>query len=190
MSEGLRSPVGTRTPNRELRDYVLDGILLPNGDPVGVHFWPRANFDRFFSEFATDRKRSKKTLVSRTFQKRENRGRCSVYTRICAILCTHLCGDGAQNDDFWVPTKKQQFPKRAPWREQVRPKRHKTGGAKKSIQRFFGALSAKRKTDIGGETEPFSKAVHVAFAQGLLVFLERSSGDRTPKREWSGLLFL
>ena len=60
MSEGLRSPVGTRTPNRELRDDFLDGILLPNGDPVGVHFWPRANFDRFFSDFGTERKRSEK----------------------------------------------------------------------------------------------------------------------------------
>ena len=51
--EGLRSPVGSRTPNRELRDDVLDVILLPNGDPVGVHFWPRANFERFLSDFGT-----------------------------------------------------------------------------------------------------------------------------------------
>ena len=58
--EGLRSLVGARTPNMELRDYFLDVILLPSGDPVGVHFCPRANFDRFFSEFGTDRKRSKK----------------------------------------------------------------------------------------------------------------------------------
>ena len=36
--EGLRSPVGSRTPNRELRDYFLDCILLPNGDPVGGPF--------------------------------------------------------------------------------------------------------------------------------------------------------
>ena len=36
--EGLRSLVGARTRNRELRDYFLDVILLPNGDPVGVHF--------------------------------------------------------------------------------------------------------------------------------------------------------
>ena len=35
---GLRSPVGSRTPNRELRHYFLDVILLPNGDPVGVYF--------------------------------------------------------------------------------------------------------------------------------------------------------
>ena len=41
------------TPNRELRDYFLDGILLPNGDPVGVHFCPRANFERFLSDFDT-----------------------------------------------------------------------------------------------------------------------------------------
>ena len=58
--EGLLSPVGSRTPNRELRHYFLDAILLPNGDPVGVHFCPRANFDRFFSEFGTERKMSKK----------------------------------------------------------------------------------------------------------------------------------
>ena len=166
-----------------MRDYLLDVILLPNGDPVGVHFWPRANFERFFSDFGTERKRSKNTLISRAFQKRESRGRYSVYTRICTIFCTHLCGDGAPNDDFWVPSKKQDFPKRDPLRVQVRPKRHKTGGAKKSIQRFFGAVSAKRKTDNGGETEPFSKAVHAAFAQGLLLFFERTSGARTPKRE-------
>ena len=128
-------------------------------------------------------------MISRTFPKRESRGRYSVYTRICTIFCTHLCGDGAQNDDFWVPSKNQEFPKRVPWRVQVRPKRHKTGGAKKNIQRFFGALSEKRKTDIGGETEPFSKAVHVAFAQGLLVFFERTIGDRTPKRELRMLVF-
>ena len=36
--EGLQSPVGARTPNREQRDYFFDVILLPNGDPVGVHF--------------------------------------------------------------------------------------------------------------------------------------------------------
>ena len=36
--EGLRSPVGSRTPNRELRYYFVDVILLPNGDRVGVHF--------------------------------------------------------------------------------------------------------------------------------------------------------
>ena len=36
--EGLRNPVGSRSPNRELRNYFLDGILLPNGDPVGVYF--------------------------------------------------------------------------------------------------------------------------------------------------------
>ena len=53
MLEGLRSPGDSRAPNRELRDYFLDGILLPSGDPVGVHFWPRANFDRFFCEFGT-----------------------------------------------------------------------------------------------------------------------------------------
>ena len=41
------------TPNRELRDYLLDVILLPNGDPVGVHFCPRANFERFLSDFDT-----------------------------------------------------------------------------------------------------------------------------------------
>ena len=127
-------------------------------------------------------------MISRTLQKRKSRGRCSVYTRICTIFCTHLCGDGAQNNDFGVPSKNQEFPKRDPWRVQVRPKRHKTGGAKKSIQRFFGALSAKRKTDNGGETEPFSKAVHVAFAQGLLLFFERTIGDRATKIErvtWS-----
>ena len=129
-------------------------------------------------------------MISRTLQKRKSRGRCSVYTRICTILCTHLCGVGAQNDDFGVPSKKQEFPKRDPWREQVRPKRHKTGGAKKSIPRFLGALSAKQKTDIGGETDPFSKAVHVAFAQGLLVFFERTRGDRTLKRELQHLIFL
>ena len=55
--EAHPSAVGTRTPNRELRDDVLDVILLPNGDPVGVHFCPRANFDRFFSELGTDRKK-------------------------------------------------------------------------------------------------------------------------------------
>ena len=49
----LRSPVGSRTPNRELRDYFFDVILLPNGDPLGVHFWPRANFERFLSDFGT-----------------------------------------------------------------------------------------------------------------------------------------
>ena len=53
MSERLRSPVGAETPNRELRDDVLDVILLPNGDPLGVHFWPRANFERFLSDFGT-----------------------------------------------------------------------------------------------------------------------------------------
>ena len=89
MSEGLRSPVGTRSPNRELRDDFLDVILLPNGDPVGVHFWPRDNFDRFFSDFGTERKRGEKTLISRTFQKRESRGRYSVYSRISTIFCTH-----------------------------------------------------------------------------------------------------
>ena len=89
-----------------------------------------------------------------------------------------------------MPSKNQEIPKRDPWRVQVRPKRHKTGGAKKSIQRFFGAVSAKRKTDNGGETEPFSKAVHVAFAQGLLLFFERTIGDRTLKREHQRLLFL
>ena len=172
--EGLRSPVGSRTPNRELRDYFLDGILLPNGDPGGVHFCPRANFDRFFSDFGTDRKRSKKTLISRTFQKRESRGRYSVYTRICTIICTHLCGVGAQNDDFWVPSKTQEFPKMDPWRVQVRPKSHKKGGAKKNIQRFVGEVSAEGKTANGGETAPFSKAVHVAFVQGLLWFFERT----------------
>ena len=169
------------TPNRELRDYFLDGILLPNGDPVGVHFWPRANFDRFFSDFGTERKRNKKTLISRTFQKGESRGGCSVYTRICTIICTHLFGVGAQNDDFGVPSKKQEFPKRDPWRVQVRPKRHTRGGAKKSSLRFFCAESAKRKTDNSGETEPFSKGVHVAFAQGLLLFFDRAISDRTPK---------
>ena len=51
--ERLRSPVGAETPNRELRDDVLDVILLPNGDPLGVHFWPRANFERFLSDFGT-----------------------------------------------------------------------------------------------------------------------------------------
>ena len=51
--EGLRSPVGSRTPNRVLRDDFLDVILLPNGDPVGVHFWPRANFERLLSDFDT-----------------------------------------------------------------------------------------------------------------------------------------
>ena len=51
--ERLRSPFGAETPNRELRDDVLDVILLPNGDPVGVHFWPRANFERFLSDFGT-----------------------------------------------------------------------------------------------------------------------------------------
>ena len=53
MSERLRSPVGARTPNRALRDDVLDVILLPNGDPLGVHFWPRANFERFLSDVGT-----------------------------------------------------------------------------------------------------------------------------------------
>ncbi len=129
-------------------------------------------------------------MMSRTFQKRESRGRYSVYTRICTIFCTHLCGDGAQNDDFGVPSKNQEFPKRDPWRVQGRPKRHTAGGAKRSSQRFFGALSAKRKTDNGGETEPFSKAVHVAFAQGLLMFFERTIGDRTPEGELRMLLFL
>ncbi len=132
-------------------------------------------------------------MISRAFQKRESRGRYSVYTRICTIFCTHLCGDGAQNYDFGVPSKKQEFPKRDPWRVQGRPKRHTAGGAKRSRQRFFGALSAKRKTDNGGDTEPFSKAVHVAFAQGLLLFLDNSSGDGTTKREqpsWRISVFL
>ena len=148
------------------------------------------NFECFFCEFGTDRKRSKKNTDYQNLPKGESRGRCSVYTRICIIFGTNFFGVGAQNDDFGVPSKNQELPKRGPWRVQVRPKRHKTGGAKKSIHRFFGALSAEQKTDIGGETEPFSKAVHVAFAQGLLVFFERTSGDRTPKRELSGLLFL
>ncbi len=51
--ERLRSLVGAETPNRELRDYHLDVILLPNGDPVGVHFCPRANVDCFLSDFDT-----------------------------------------------------------------------------------------------------------------------------------------
>ena len=156
---------------------------------MGVHFGPGLTSSASLATLAR-REKLVKTLISRAFQKRESRGRYSVYTSICTIFCTHLCGDGAQNDDFGVPSKNQEFPKRDPWREQVRPKRHKTGGAKKSVQRFVGAVSAMRKTDNGGETEPFSKAVHVAFAQGLLVFFERSIGDRTPKRELSGLLFL
>ena len=53
IGEGLRSPVGAKTPNRELRDDVWDVILLPNGDPLGVHFWHRANFERFLSDFGT-----------------------------------------------------------------------------------------------------------------------------------------
>ena len=53
MLESLRSPVGSRTPNRELRDDFLDVILLPNGDPLGVHFWHTANFERFLSDFGT-----------------------------------------------------------------------------------------------------------------------------------------
>ncbi len=53
MLEGLRSPGDSRAANRELRDDVLDVILLPNGDPLGVHFWPRANFERFLSDFGT-----------------------------------------------------------------------------------------------------------------------------------------
>ena len=63
----------------------------------------------------------------------------------------------------------------------MRPKRHKTGVQKRATADFFGALSAKQKTDIGGETDPFAKAVDVAFAQGLLLFFERTSGERTPK---------
>ena len=51
--ERLRSPVGAETPNRELRDDVLDVILLPNGDPLGLHFWPRANLELFLSDFGT-----------------------------------------------------------------------------------------------------------------------------------------
>ena len=69
------------------------------------------NFDRFFCEFGTDRKRSKKTLITRTYQKGESRGRCSVYTRICTIFGTNFFGVGAQNDDFGVPSKNQEFPK-------------------------------------------------------------------------------
>ncbi len=84
---------------------------------------------------------------------------------------------------FWGASKNQEFPKRDPWGVQVRPKRHKTGGVKKSIHRFVGELSAKRKTANGGETEAFSKAVHVAFAQGLLVFFENESQNKTPEME-------
>ena len=88
-----------------------------------------------------------------------------------------------QLDDFKVPTKNEQFPKRDPRRLQARPRRPKTGGAKKSSQRFFGDLSAKRKTAAGGDTAPCSKAVHMVFAQGLLLFFERTIGARTPKME-------
>ena len=51
--ERLRSLVGAETPNRELRDDIVDVILLPNGDPLGVHFWSMLNFERFLSDFGT-----------------------------------------------------------------------------------------------------------------------------------------
>ena len=58
--EGLRSLVGARTRNRELRDYFLDVILLPNGDPVGSIFDPWLTSTVSFANLARIEKGVKK----------------------------------------------------------------------------------------------------------------------------------
>ena len=81
------------------------------------------------------------------------------------------------------PPKTKKFQKGTLGGSRCGQKYIKRGVQKRATGDFFAHCPPSKKTDIGGETDPFSKAVDVAFAQGLLLFFDKTIGDRTLARE-------